>query len=82
MAAGYNETKLLVLDLISMGSATAREVADYLDITHAGAASYLLKLHLQGLLGRGKESGSQERLYHLTDKGMDRLDWLRNLEGY
>ena len=78
---GYNETKLLVLDLISMGSATAWEVADYLDITHAGAASYLLKLHLQGLLGRGKESGSQERLYYLSNKGMDRLDWLRNLEG-
>ena len=80
---GYNETKYLVLDLIALEPGTTSEVADYLDITHAGAASYMKKLHDQGLLGRQKlRPGSQERVYSLSAKGTDRLDWLDDLDGH
>jgi len=51
--AGYNETKFAVLSFFEgQDEATAREVAEYLDITPFGASSYLLKLHRNGLLGR------------------------------
>ena len=78
---GYNQTKLLVLGLLATGPATAREVASYLGISAAGASSYLRKLHFQGLLGRMRVGGplSQERIYYLTAKGANRLDWLERL---
>lgn len=80
---GYNETKILVLDLLATGPATSIDVAGSLGITHAGAASYMKKLHDQGLLGRQKlRPGSQERVYYLSAKGTDRLDWLDDLDGH
>lgn len=76
---GYNQTKLLVLGLLSAGPATAQEVADYVGISTAGASSYLRKLHLQGLLGRRGAVGlSQEHTYYLKTKGIDRLGWLES----
>ena len=86
MAARFNETKAYLLKfLLENGSATSAEIAEYLSVTRAGASSYLKKLHRQGLLGRGKlgeESGSQERVYYLTNKGFDRLEWLHHPDGY
>lgn len=78
MAAGYNETKRHVLEyLLQNGSATSYEISRYLRLTRAGAASYIRKLYLQGLLGRMRARGSShERTYYLSDKGANRLDWL------
>lgn len=74
---------MLLLHLLESGPATSSEMADSLGITHAGAASYMKKLHDQGLLGRQKLGpGSQERLYYLTNKGSDRLEWLHHPDGY
>ena len=79
---GFNETKMLLLHLLGSGPATSAEVADHLNITHAGAASYMKKLHDQGLLRRQKlRPGSQERVYYLSAKGADRLDWLYDVDG-
>ena len=84
--AGYNETKFAVLSLLEgQGEATAQEVADYLGITPFGASSYLLKLHRNGLLGRRRlREGnrlSRERVYHVTEKGFEKLEWLGTTEG-
>ena len=84
--AGYNETKFAVLSFLDgQGEATAREVADYLDITPFGASSYLLKLHRSGLLGRRRlrkgNRVSRERIYHVTEKGYEKLGWLETTPG-
>lgn len=80
---GFNEAKLLALGLLATRPATAREIADYLDISAAGASSYLRKLHLQGLLGRRGAGGlSQEHTYYINTKGIDRLGWLERERTY
>ena len=82
----YNEAKTLVLTLLmGEGEATATEVADHLGITQAGASSYLLKLHRKGLLSRRRlRNGrlySAQRIYALTEKGVERLEWLEARSG-
>lgn len=82
---GYNETKLAVLAFLDeQGEATAAAVAGYIGITPAGASSYLYKLQRKGLLGRRrlrKGNGvSRERIYYVTEKGIERMDWLESRE--
>lgn len=85
MARDYNESKWLVLEfLLERESATSREVAQLLGVTQDGAASYLLKLHRQDLLGRLRTPGTfppKRKVYYLKQKGQDRLDWLIDQEG-
>ena len=81
----YNETKLLALRFIDeVGEATTTQVAQFLDFTPAGASSYLLKLHRQGLLNRRKlrvgRRLSRERGYRLSDTGFRKLAWLETRE--
>ena len=78
MSRRYNESKLEALRFLAEhGSATSREVAWHLQITHWGASSYLLKLHRQDLVGRERVQGpvgpSRERIYYLREKGLERL---------
>ena len=84
--AGYNETKFAVLSFLEgQGEATALEVAEYLDITPFGASSYLLKLHRNSLCGRRRlrkgNRVSRERVYHVTEKGFEKLQWLETIPG-
>ena len=84
--AGYNETKVAVLSFLeSQGEATAQEVAEHLGITPFGTSSYLLKLHRSGLLGRRRlKEGtkvSRTRVYHVTEKGFEKLQWLETTPG-
>ena len=84
--AGYNETKFAVLTFLEgQGEATALEVAEYLGITSFGASSYLLKLHRSGLLGRRRlrkgKRVSRERVYYITGKGFEKLQWLETTPG-
>ena len=84
--AGYNETKFAVLSFLeSQGEATAQEVAEYLGITPFGTSSYLLKLHRSGLLGRRRlrkgKRVSRERVYYITGKGFEKLQWLETTPG-
>jgi len=81
MMRAYNQTKTMTLRFIGdLGEATAAQVAEFLDITPAGSASYLLKLHRQGLINRKKLSIgrrlSRERVYWLSDNGFRKLGWL------
>ena len=83
---GYNETKFAVLSFLEgQGEATALEVAEYLDITPFGASSYLLKLHRNGLLGRRRlrtgKRVSRERVYYITEEGLEKLQWLETTPG-
>ena len=41
------------------------------------AAMALLRYHRMGLVSRFKLKGSRTRVYSLTKKGQERLDWLR-----
>ncbi len=84
--AGYNETKVAVLSFLeSQGEATAQEVAEHLGITPFGTSSYLLKLHRSGLLGRRRlrkgKRVSRERVYYITEKGFEKLQWLETTPG-
>ena len=83
---GYNETKFAVLSFLAgQDEATALEVAEHLGITHFGASSYLRKLNRVGLLGRRKlregNKFSKTRVYHVTEKGFEKLEWLETTEG-
>ena len=85
MMRAYNQTKTMTLRFIGdLGEATAAQVAEFLDITPAGSASYLLKLHRQGLINRKKLSIgrrlSRERVYWLSDNGFRKLAWLETRE--
>ena len=81
----YNETKLLTLSFIDeIGEVTAVEMAEYLDVTPAGASSYLRKLNRQGLIYRRKlrvgRRLSRERVYWLSEKGSRKMAWLETRE--
>lgn len=75
---GYNERKLEVLLVLStIIEGTSFTVAVMLGCAHETAAMALLSYHRQGLLSRYQLPGSRARVYSLTDRGYERLEWLQ-----
>jgi Mn-dependent DtxR family transcriptional regulator len=68
---GYNERKLSVLDAIEvLGEVRAWDIAEYLEIDIWAARKALSRYRRQGLLYRSWG------LYWLSDKGLERLEYL------
>ncbi len=68
---GYNERKLSVLDAIEvLGEVRAWDIAEYLGIDIWAARKALSRYRRQGLLYRSWG------LYWLSDKGLERLEYL------
>jgi hypothetical protein len=59
------------------GEADSLEVADTLDFTYEAAAMALLRAYRGGLLARVGAPGRESFQYALTDKGWQRLEYLR-----
>jgi predicted ArsR family transcriptional regulator len=78
---GYNTTKLRVLQLVvDKGQVTAREVSEELGLEIHNARIRLLEYHRQGLLSRSSFYGLH-KVYSLTNKGFERLLWLKKQFG-
>lgn len=76
MKSGYNELKLEVLkESHNWKEFTAGEMVNALGRTHCSIAMALLRYWRQGLLSR-YTIHRNEKVYALTDRGRERLDWL------
>lgn len=75
----YNEVKKEILSLLDeVGGATAKEAAGYVGRSHESVAMALLRYHRQGLVSRYVSEG-KTRVYRLTNRGVERLEYLQSL---
>ena len=74
----YNEAKLEILQIMSGGDGmTGAILADIRGTTHGCTSSQLRSYWRQGLLDRFSGE-SKEKIYFISDQGMERLDWLES----
>ena len=77
MRSGYNELKLGILEEAhNWEEITAGEMAETLGRNHPSIAMAMLRYHRMGLLSRYTTNWKNEKVYALTDRGLERLDWL------
>ncbi len=73
----YNERKLSVLEVMAdLGEATAIEIWEELEDagSYDAARMAIYRYYLMGLLSRG---GGKEKSYEITERGINRLSFLR-----
>lgn len=75
--ARFNERKLEILELVEAGFEASSEVADACGITQSCASSLMGRYWRQGLLHRYTASYDNLKVYSLSEKGLERIDWLR-----
>lgn len=76
----YNERKLIVLSAVyELEEATVYDVWEAMDdeVSLSAIGMSLLRYHRQGLLNR---RGDKEKIYEITGKGLERLNWLENFD--
>ncbi len=79
---GRNARKRQILAyLLVVEDATARDIAEVCDITIHNARTLLARYHRYGLLTRNTVNHYGTRVYAITTKGVERLDWLRDEGG-
>jgi DNA-binding MarR family transcriptional regulator len=72
-----NEAKFETLNFIDeFGFARSSEIAEFRDVTHGCQSTLLRRYWKQGLLHRFSGEG-KEKIYTLSERGEERLDWLR-----
>ena len=76
MTARFNEQKLEILLEVLNGEETASGVAESIGITHCNASTSLARYWKQGLLNRQTAPMYNEKIYTITAKGIDRMNWL------
>ena len=77
MSSGYNELKLEILEEAeNWEEVTAGDMAAALGRTHHSVSMAMLRYHRHGLLSR-YTIHRNEKVYALTDRGLERLEWLR-----
>lgn len=77
MSSSYNELKLEVLEEAdNWDEFTVGDMAKALGRTHCSIAMAVLRYHRHGLLSRYTTNRKNEKVYALTDRGLERLDWL------
>jgi hypothetical protein len=83
---GRNELKIELLEYLSNngGEITSGKASQLFGITPIDASVQLLRYHRQGLLHRRKRRlhpfGGREYCYSLSDRGIERLNWLIDSE--
>lgn len=75
--AGYNERKLMILELVAAGYTTSKEIANVCGISHSCASCSLARYWSQGLLTRSTAELYNEKIYSIPGRGLERLDLLR-----
>ena len=61
-----------------MGELTAKEVASIIGGSHESVAMALLRYHRQGLVSRYISEG-KTRVYRLTERGLQRFEYLQSV---
>lgn len=75
----YNRDKLEIPEALDeLGEAAVADVAPCLDGSHGSVGMALLRYHHQGLVGRYRGQG-RTSMHRLTDRGWERLEYLRSL---
>ena len=75
--SGYNEPKKEILALVDeLGEASSGDIAALTYRDSKTASMALMRYHRQGLLYRYWDQG--EYMYGLTDRGYERMEWLRD----
>ena len=81
MESGYNVVKLEILkEIEDLGKATIVQVNDNLGRNYTNTAMAMLRYHRSGLLSRHGVN-RKNKIYSLSDRGRERLDWLLDQEG-
>jgi DNA-binding PadR family transcriptional regulator len=75
--AGYNERKHEILELIEVGYETSKEIAEACGISHSCASTLLSRYWKFGLLRRYTGELYNEKIYEITERGYERLNYLR-----
>jgi len=79
----YNETKKYILETLEESDMDARSIYKILsestDISIKAVQMALLRYYRWGLLERARDDGIYN--YGITDKGIERLKWLREVQG-
>ena len=75
--AGYNERKHEILELIEAGYTTSNEIAEACGISHSCASTLLGRYWKFGLLSRYTGELYNEKIYEMTERGYERLSYLR-----
>jgi DNA-binding MarR family transcriptional regulator len=74
----YNEVKLEILEALEeLGEATVEDVASMLGRSYESVGMALLRYHRHRLVSRYRARG-RIRMYSLTERGMERLEYLRS----
>ena len=79
-ARKWNELKMATLEQLLFGSLTSRSLSRSLNISVENASMVLLRTHRQKLVDRTREEKTFPRKafqYQITDRGRERLDYLR-----
>jgi predicted ArsR family transcriptional regulator len=78
LGAGFNQRKAEILEFLErVGEATAGEVARELGIGRVNASRLLGLYFREGLVGRRTVDGFGTRAYRITERGRERLGWIR-----
>jgi hypothetical protein len=78
--SGYNQVKRGILEALdAVGEVTAGELATFLGRSDASTAMALLRYHRQGLVS-GFTVAHNAKVYALTDRGYERLVYLRSTD--
>jgi DNA-binding transcriptional ArsR family regulator len=79
----YNETKKYILETLEESDMDAQSIYEILneftDISIKAVQMALLRYYRWGLLDRTRDDGIYN--YEITDKGIERLNWLREVQG-
>jgi DNA-binding MarR family transcriptional regulator len=74
---GYNKRKYEILELVEIGYETSSEIAEACGISQTCASTLLKRYWDWGLLNRYTGHLNNEKIYSLTDRGLERLNYLR-----
>ncbi len=67
---------MVLMEMKAVEEAVVREIAEKLGQTHASIGMAMLRYHGQGLLDRYTTDWKNEKVYSLSARGLERLDWL------
>ncbi len=72
----YNELKLeILMEMDATDEATAADIAESLGHPYQSVAMAMLRYHGQGLLDRYTTDWKNEKVYSLSARGLERLEW-------
>jgi DNA-binding MarR family transcriptional regulator len=79
LRAVRNERKLQILEEVALGNDTSSGIAQSLGISQTNASELLRRYWTQGLLWRYTAELNNEKIYEVTPKGDDRIEWLQKI---